>query len=90
MGVVTTVPTARRLRAFLDREALRIAAGVRLASFDDTVHGIWVANIARGVDPAEAARDATEAGNYLLIRIEQIKALLKRPATTDDRGRQHG
>lgn len=87
---VVPIPTTRRMRAWLDREALRIVAGVRLGSFDEAVRSIWAANVARGVDAAEAARDATEAGNYLLARMEQIEALLQHPASPNDRGRLHG
>lgn len=92
---VVPIPTVRRQRAWLDREALRIAADVRTASVANVVNSVWRGHNMAGIDPGAAEADTEEVLAYLTARIEQIAALLKEPAIPSnsgpsDRGRRHG
>lgn len=87
---VVPIPTVRRRRAWLDREALRIAAGTRTASVSNVVNAIWRGHVMARIDHDAAEADTEEALAYLTARIEQIKALLSEPAPFPDRGRRHG
>ncbi|MGB6078066.1 MAG: hypothetical protein WBF99_01255 [Xanthobacteraceae bacterium] len=76
---VVPIPSRHRLARWLDNEALRIAAGVRNASIENTVGTIYRASIVRGCDEGAAGVDARQARAYIVARIEQIEDMLSSP-----------
>lgn len=83
---VVPIPTTRRMRAWLDREALRIVAGVRTATVANVVNPTWRGHMLAGVDRDAAEDDCAQVQLYLMARIEQIRELLKEPAIPVDSG----
>lgn len=66
-------------RAWLDREALRIAAGVHGASKDNVRTRVMVGHISIGMDAEIACADADAAVEYIDARLRQIAALRLSP-----------
>ncbi|TIR15284.1 MAG: hypothetical protein E5X34_29770 [Mesorhizobium sp.] len=83
---VVPIPTTRRMRAWLDREALRIVAGVRAASVANVVDPTWRGHMLAGVDRDAAEADCAEVHSYLMARIAQIRELLSEPAIPVNNG----
>lgn len=66
-------------RAWLDREALRIAAGVHGASKDSVRTRVIVGHISAGLAAEAASADADAAVEYIDARLHQIAALRQSP-----------
>ena len=79
-------PAAVTQRAWLDREALRIAAGVRGASADDVGRRVFLGNIQNGLPEDVAAADADLALEYIAARLDQIEAMRSAPPPPVDGG----
>ncbi|MCZ8158637.1 MAG: hypothetical protein O9256_01935 [Rhizobiaceae bacterium] len=77
---VVPIPTIRNDRAWLDREALRIAAGVGGASRKRVAEQVYIGHVNKGVDPKAAADDAALALEWIEARLDQIAALRAAPA----------
>lgn len=82
---VVPLPAIRTERAWLDREALRIAAGVHGASRDAVARQVYLSHIRRGVAPDAAADDTALALEWIEARVEQIAALRSSPAFAEAR-----
>ncbi len=89
-ATIVPIPSVLCQRAWLDREALRIVAGVRAATVDNVIGVIWRGHMIAGVDRGAAEADVKEVLAYLTVRMEQIAALLSDPAPHTGRGRRHG
>lgn len=73
---VLALPTIHAQRRWLDREALRLKAGVTGADIEKVIGSIFRGRVAQGVPPEIATKDAEDARAYVLWRIEQLDELL--------------
>lgn len=79
-------PCTATQRPWLDREALRIAAGVHGASRESLRLRVFLAHVNSGFPEDVAAQDAETALAYLDARLAQIDALRSEPPPTIDGG----
>jgi plasmid stability protein len=77
---VRPLPAIRTDRAWLDREALRVAAGVHGASRDNVARNVFMRHTKNGVSEEEAANDAALALAWIDARLEQIAVMRSTPA----------
>ncbi|WP_416797297.1 hypothetical protein [Ciceribacter azotifigens] len=85
---VVPLPATYRLARWLDREALRIRAGVKNATIENAANSTYRAARSRGCDDAAATADAEQVIAYLQARIAQLDDLLSSPLPYDI-GRVH-
>lgn len=78
-GTVTPFPVTVARRAYLDREALRIAAGVRGASVSNVARQVYLGARAAGAGEDDARREADRAAEWIAGRLRQIEAVCSTP-----------
>jgi hypothetical protein len=76
---VVVIPAIHTDRTWLDREALRIAAGVHGATRDNVARRVYLRHLSNGVYQDEAADDAALAIAWIDARLDQIKSLRAAP-----------
>lgn len=90
MAAVIPIPTTYRLASWLDREAMRIHAGVKNATVESVANSAYRAARSRGCDAAAAATDAQRVIAYLETRIGQLDDLMSHRLPFDLARAQHG
>ncbi|MBY3269379.1 hypothetical protein HFO05_12260 [Rhizobium laguerreae] len=80
MTPIFLLPTIHVSRAWLDREALRIAAGVHGASRNNVADQIYRGHLRKGIPDEQASADALLAVAWIDARLDQIEALRATPA----------
>jgi len=85
-ATISAFPVVVAKRTFLDREALRIAAGVRGATVAMVARQIYLGARASGVNEDDARREADRAAEWIFGRLAQIEALRSSPPPSSGGG----
>jgi len=86
MNSIAILPVTYTHRAYLDREALRIAAGVKGATFKAVAWNLyWMARNSGAAEDA-AQLEVARAIEWIEARLEQINDLRASPPPTGGRG----
>lgn len=84
--VVSVLPVTHTRRAYLDREALRIAAGTKGATFKSVAWFVYSSARNSGASEEAAQRDVARAIDWIEARLRQIEALRSSPPPFDRSG----
>lgn len=80
------LPITHTRRAWLDREALRIAAGVQRATYKAVAWEVYAAARQAGATEEAAQGEVARAIYWIEARLEQIEALRATPPPLQGRG----